>query len=149
MAQTALDTTLTELNSSGTKLNLILTGYWEKFLIDAATMKFTQTKPNIRIDLGLTSAILTGRFDYKIDLSFTSPTNNSFIGSIFKEEIEDHIEDEIMNRLLNYVDLEFDREVKNKSGVYIQNCSGRQLGSTHIGVSCDIDAQLTLNPGSL
>jgi hypothetical protein len=103
LAQAALNTTLAELNSSGAKLNLNFTGKWEKLSIGSATMALTQTKPNIKINLNLTSAILAGRFDYKVDLSFTSPTNG-FVGSIFEEEIEGLIEDELMNRLLSYVD---------------------------------------------
>ena len=149
LAQTALDTTLAELNSSGTKLNLRLTGYWEKLLIGSSTIRLTQMKPKIRIDLDLASAILTGRFDYKVDLSFTSPTNDNFIGNVFKEEIEGLIEDEIMNRLLSYIDLEFDREIRNKSGMYRQDCSSQQLGATRIGASCDINTQFTLTSGSL
>ena len=108
-------------------------------------MTLTRTMPNIKIDLNLTSAILAGRFDYRVDLSFTSPTNG-FVGSIFEEEIEGLIEDELMNRLLSYVDHEFDREVNGKFGRYKQNCSGRQLGPTRIGTSCNINTQLALTP---
>jgi hypothetical protein len=143
LAQAALNTTLAELNSSGAKLNLSFTGEWEKLSIGSATMALVQTKPNIKIDLELTSAILAGRFDYRVDLSFTSPAND-FIGSIFEEEIEGLIEDELMNRLLSYVDHEFDREANGRFGMYRQDCSSRQLGPTRIGVSCDLNAQITL-----
>jgi len=143
LAQAALNATLAELNSSGAKLKLGFTGKWEKLSIGSATMTLVQTKPNIKIDLKLTSAILAGRFDYRVDLSFTSPAN-VFIGSIFEEEIEGLIEDELMNRLLSYVDHEFDREANGKFGMYRQDCSSRQLGPTRIGVSCDLNAQITL-----
>lgn len=149
LAQAALDATLVELNSSGSKLNLHLTGNWEKLSIGSATMVLTQTKPNIKIDLGLTSAILAGKFDYKVDLSFSSSANNVFKGSVFEEEIEGLIEDEIMNRLLNYVGHEFDREGNGKFGMYRQDCSSRQLGPTRIGTSCNINAQLALTPNLL
>ena len=149
LAQATLDATLVELNSSGAKLNLHLTGNWEKLSIGSATMVLTQTKPNMRIDFGLTSAILAGKFDYKVDLSFSSSANNVFIGSVFEEEIEGLIEDEIMNRLLNYVDHEFDREGNGKFGMYRQDCSSRQLGPTHISTSCNINAQLALTPNLL
>jgi hypothetical protein len=145
LAQAALNVTLTELNSSGAKLSLNFTGEWEKLSIGPATMTLTRTMPNIKIDLNLTSAILMGRFDYKVDLSFTSPTNG-FVGSIFEEDIEGLIEDELMNRLLSYVDHEFDREVNGKLGGYRQNCSGQQLGPTRIGTSCNINTQLALTP---
>ena len=148
LAQAALDTTLVELNSSGAKLNLSLTGNWEKLSVGSASMKLIQMKPNIKIDLGLTSAILIGKFDYRVDLSFASSINDDFIGNVFKEDIEGLIEDEIMNYLLSYVDREFDREVKNKLGMYRQNCSGRQLGPTRIGASCNINTQLTFTPNS-
>ncbi len=143
LAQAALNITLAELNSSGAKLNLSFTGKWEKLSIGSATMALVQTKPNIKIDLKLTSAILAGKFDYRVDLSFASPAN-VFIGSTFEEEIEGLIEDELMNRLLSYVDHEFDREANGKFGRYRQNCSSRQLGPTRIGVSCDLNAQITL-----
>ena len=150
MAQSALDATLLELNSYGAKLNLHLTGIWEKLSTGSTTMVLTQTKPNIKIDLDLTSAILAGKFDYKVDLSFSSSANNSFIGSVFEEEIEGIIEDEIMNhRLLNYVDHKFDKEGNGKFGMYRQECSGRQLGPTRLGISCNINVQLTLTPNSL
>ena len=59
-------------------------------------------------------------------------------------ELEGLIEDELMNRLLSYVDHEFDREAKGKFGMYRQNCSSQQLGPTRIGASCDLNAQITL-----
>ncbi|TFH07497.1 MAG: hypothetical protein E4H07_09005 [Nitrosomonadales bacterium] len=148
LAQAALDATLVELNSSGAKLNLHLTGNWEKLSIGSATMVLAQTKPNIKIDLGLTSAILTGKFDYKVDLSFSASANNVFIGSVFEEEIESLIEDELMNRLLNYVNREFDREGNGKFGMYRQDCSSQQLGPTSISASCGINAKFTLTPSS-
>ena len=149
LAQAALDATLAELNSSGAKLNLHLKGNWEKLSIGSATMVLAKTKPNIKIDLGLTSSILAGRFDYKVDLSFASSANNVFIGSVFEEEIEGLIEDELMNRLLNYVDHEFDREGNGKFGMYRQDCSSQQLGPTSISASCGINAQFSLTPISL
>ena len=149
LAQAALDATLAELNSSGAKLNLHLKGNWEKLSIGSATMVLAKTKPNIKIDLGLTSSILAGRFDYKVDLSFASSANNVFIGSVFEEEIEGLIEDELMNRLLNYVDHEFDREGNGKYGMYRQDCSSQQLGPTSISASCGINAQFSLTPISL
>ena len=149
LAQAALDATLAELNSSGAKLNLHLKGNWEKLSIGSATMVLAKTKPDIKIDLGLTSSILAGRFDYKVDLSFASSANNIFIGSVFEEEIEGLIEDELMNRLLNYVDHEFDREGNGKFGMYRQDCSSQQLGPTSISASCGINAQFSLTPISL
>lgn len=149
VAQTALDATLLELNSSGAKLNLHVTGSWEKLTIGSATMVLTQMKPNKRIDLGLTSAIIAGKFDYKVDLSFSSSTNNVFIGSVFEEEIEDLIEDEIMSRLLKYVDHEFDKEGIGEFGMYRQDCKSLQLGRTCIGTSCSINVQLALTPNLL
>jgi hypothetical protein len=145
LAQAALDASLAELNSSGAKLKLSLTGNWEKLSIGSATMALAQTKPNIKIDLGLTSVILAGKFDYRVDLSFAS-SSNDFIGNVFEEEIEALIEDELMNRLLNYVDHEFDREGKGKFGMYRQDCSSQELGPTQIGVSCNINAQISLTP---
>lgn len=149
LAQSALDTTLVELNSSGAKLNLSLTGNWEKLSISSATMRLVQPKPNIKIVLGLTSAFILGKFDYSVDLRFTSTTNNGFIGNVFKEEIESLIEDEIMNRLLSYVGGEFDREVNGKLGMYKQDCSGQKLGPTRISISCDLKAQIGLMPKQL
>jgi hypothetical protein len=145
LAQAALDATLAELNSSGAKLNLHLKGKWEKLSIGSATMVLAKTKPDIKIDLSLTSSILVGMFNYKVDLSFASSANNVFIGNVFEEEIEGHIEDELMNRLLNYVDHEFDREGDGKFGMYRQDCSSQQLGPTSISASCNINAQIILD----
>ncbi len=148
LAQAALDATLAELNSSGAKLNLHLKGNWEKLSIGSATMVLAKTKPDIKIDLSLTSSILVGRFNYKVDLSFAS-SSNDFIGSVFEEEIEGHIEDDLMSRLLNYVDHEFDREGNGKLGKYRQDCSSRQLGPTSISAFCGINTQFSLTPISL
>jgi hypothetical protein len=146
LAQAVLDSTLVELNSSGAKLKLSLTGEWKKLSVGSATMVLIQMKPDIRINLHLASAILSGKFDYKVDLSFASSSDN-FIGNVFEEEIESHIEDELMSRLLSYVDLEFDREGNGKHGKYRQDCSSRQLGHARIGASCNINAQIILGRG--
>jgi len=145
LAQASLNTTLAELNSSGVKLRLSLTGKWEKLSIRLATMALTQMKPYIKIDLDLASSMLAGNFDYRVDLSFKRQDDN-FMGNIFKEEIEDLIEVELMNRLLIYIDHEFDREMNGKFGRYKQNCSSQKLGATRIGTSCNISAQFTLIP---
>ncbi len=148
LAQAALDLTLVELNSSGAKLKLNLTGKWEKLSIGSATMALIQTQPDIRINLDLASAILSGKFDYKVDLSFVS-SSEDFIGNVFEEEIESHIEDELMSRLLSYVDSEFDREGNGKFGKYRQDCSSQQLGPTRISASCNVNAQFILGRGLL
>lgn len=145
LAQASLNTTLAELNSSGAKINLSLVGMWEKVSIGLATIALAQTEPNIKIDLGLTSTVLAGKIDYRVDLSFKSPANG-FVGNLFEEEIEKLIEVELMNYLLNYVDNELDREVNDKMGKYKQDCSGQKLGLTRINIFCDLNAQLALVP---